>query len=146
MSIKNKSFEEQEDYLKSKTQYGSIMIGCFLANYGDKSTCSAFQPCGCVNRTYCEELDKIMKLADEPENGLEDTSMKMMECNVCGYQFWPTVERHYIARDDTTSGLSSLGTKVEPKIYDAFNCPKCGCQHIAQQIKRTQIAAKGNEQ
>ena len=66
------------------------------------------------------------------------SGMKMMICNVCGYQFWPTVERHYVARDNGTTGIvSAFKVSDETNIYDTFDCPKCGCQNIAQGRKRT---------
>ena len=65
------------------------------------------------------------------------SGMKMMICNVCGYQFWPTVERHYIARDKGVTGIASaFKSSDEPNIYDTFDCPKCGCQNITQERKR----------
>ena len=66
------------------------------------------------------------------------SGMKMITCNVCGYQFWPTVERHYLTRDNVVVGIASaFKSNGEPNIYDTFDCPKCGCQSIAQERKRT---------
>ena len=35
-----------------------------------------------------------------------------------------------------TGGLAFLGTHNETKLYDACDCPNCGCQHIYQERKR----------
>lgn len=62
---------------------------------------------------------------------------KMITCNVCGYQFWPTVERHYLTRDNGTVGIASAFKGIdECNIYDTFDCPKCGCQSVVQKRKR----------
>lgn len=54
-----------------------------------------------------------------------------LECEVCGMSIPLDVREHYVARGDATVGLASaLGSRREEKIYDAFDCPKCGCQNI----------------
>ena len=63
---------------------------------------------------------------------------KMLNCTVCGTEFPAVKERHYIARDNGKTGLSTaFGSTDEEKIYDAFDCPNCGCQIIASERKRT---------
>lgn len=59
-------------------------------------------------------------------------------CKLCGGNFHLKDENHYIARDSKmTNGLAqALSGKEEPKQYDAFDCPYCGCQYIAQERKR----------
>lgn len=52
----------------------------------------------------------------------------MLECKVCGTKFNAIIERHYLARDNGKEGL-----------YDAFDCPMCGCQVIAKERKREYI-------
>ena len=65
---------------------------------------------------------------------------KMITCNVCGYQFWPTVERHYLTRDNGTVGIASAFKGIdECNIYDTFDSPKCGCQSVVQKRKRTLV-------
>lgn len=60
-----------------------------------------------------------------------------MKCNVCGKEFEPVFDKHYVARDDGETGLVvALASKPENKLYDVFNCPHCGCQAIAQERKR----------
>lgn len=51
------------------------------------------------------------------------------ECQCCGATFTPTKEQHYIVKD-ATPGKVLLMTAAEPKQYDAFDCPQCGCQII----------------
>ena len=61
---------------------------------------------------------------------------KMIICNVCGYQFWPTLERHYLTRDNGTVGFASAFKSIdECNIYDTFDCPKCVCQSVVQKSK-----------
>ena len=63
--------------------------------------------------------------------------MSQLECKVCGCKFNAIVERHYVTRDNGKTGLSvAFGSNSEEKIYDAFDCPACGCQIIAQERKR----------
>lgn len=62
----------------------------------------------------------------------------MATCKVCGRDFALMAEESYIVRDNKPEkGLSQvLSGLEEPKIYDAFDCPHCGCQYIAQERKR----------
>ena len=71
----------------------------------------------------------------------------MLKCKICGTVFPAIKERHYIARDNGKTGLSSaFGSNDEEKIYDSFDCPMCGCQVVAQDRKRTySIADKENK-
>lgn len=51
-------------------------------------------------------------------------------CTVCGKEFELTAEEHYVAREDTQTGLrASLGGE-ESKLYDAMDCPYCGSQML----------------
>lgn len=64
--------------------------------------------------------------------------MPNIKCKICGTEFPALVERHYIARDLTKTGLAAaFGSSDEPAMFDAFDCPNCGCQVIAQQRKRS---------
>ena len=62
----------------------------------------------------------------------------MLECKVCGCKFNPVKQSHYIVRDNEKA--SSLATvfsgDAEPMLHDAFDCPQCGCQVVAQPRKR----------
>ena len=61
----------------------------------------------------------------------------MAVCNICGAEFKLIAIQHYIARDNDLKGMmSSFGSSDEPNMYDAFDCPHCGCQYIAQPRKR----------
>lgn len=62
----------------------------------------------------------------------------MLLCKVCGSELDPTIENHYVARDIEKQGISTMISCDEPKWYDAFNCPVCGCQVIAQERKRAE--------
>lgn len=65
----------------------------------------------------------------------------MAVCNVCGAEFKLIAIQHYIARgNDVQGAFAALGSHDEPDIYDAFDCPYCGCQYIAQARKRKLFA------
>lgn len=60
-----------------------------------------------------------------------------LECKICGCEFNPIVERHYISRGEGKTGFAAaLAENDETKLFDAFDCPQCGCQIIAQSRKR----------
>lgn len=61
----------------------------------------------------------------------------MLECKVCGCKFNAIIEKHYIARDNGKTGLAvAFGSTNEESMYDAFDCPMCGCQVVAKERKR----------
>lgn len=60
----------------------------------------------------------------------------MLKCKICGTEFSAIKERHYIARDNGKTGAFATLSKDEEKIYDAYDCPMCGSQVIAQERKR----------
>lgn len=49
---------------------------------------------------------------------------KMMKCKVCEFEFEPKKENKIIVKD------VNFMTK-EMALWDAFECPECGCQNIA---------------
>lgn len=64
----------------------------------------------------------------------------MLECKVCGTKFNAIIKRHYLARDNGKTGLAvAFGSTAEECLYDAFDCPMCGCQVIAKERKRDYI-------
>lgn len=60
----------------------------------------------------------------------------MLKCKICGTEFPAVKERHYVARDNTRTGAVAVISKDEEKVYDAYDCPMCGSQIIAQERKR----------
>lgn len=73
--------------------------------------------------------------------------MKKIKCKVCEYEFDAVRSGHYIVRDEGKSGLAALSGGVESKIYDAFDCPVCGCQVVAQERKRAYVSvSKGGDE
>ena len=60
----------------------------------------------------------------------------MLKCKICGTEFPAVEESHYIARDNSRTGAVAVISKDEEKIYDAYDCPMCGSQIIAQERKR----------
>lgn len=63
----------------------------------------------------------------------------MIKCKICGCEFVPVIDKHYIARDNGESGMSTVFKHTEGNTYDAFDCSSCGCQIIAQERKRKLI-------
>ena len=62
----------------------------------------------------------------------------MLKCKICGFDYSPMINEHYVSRDNGESGLTSVIKKTEGNLYDTFDCPVCGCQIIAQERKRVQ--------
>lgn len=71
----------------------------------------------------------------------------MLKCKICGKEFIPSIDRHYVAKDNGESGLSTVFKSIEGNLYDTFDCPECGCQVIAQERKRafTSYAPSGDD-
>lgn len=72
----------------------------------------------------------------------------MIECKVCGCKFNPVKQSHYVVRDnEKASSLATVfSSDAEPMLHDAFDCPQCGCQVVAQQRKRVYRTRLGEEQ
>lgn len=67
----------------------------------------------------------------------EDRIPGMRECQVCGRPFPLVAESHYVARDCDYVGLEAVfGNWREPMLYDAIDCPHCGCQNVMRKRKR----------
>ena len=62
---------------------------------------------------------------------------EMLKCKVCGIKLRPTTWRKYTVVDNKTTGVVAaiVGTE-NPIIYDAFDCPNCGCQIIVNERLR----------
>ena len=60
----------------------------------------------------------------------------MLKCKICGFDYSPMINEHYVSRDNGEFGLISVIKKTEGNLYDTFDCPVCGCQIIAQERKR----------
>lgn len=60
----------------------------------------------------------------------------MIECKVCGCKFNAVVEKHYVSRDLGKTGVATVFSNTEEKLYDTFDCPQCGCQVTVQERKR----------
>ena len=63
----------------------------------------------------------------------------MRKCDVCGKEFDLKVEDKYVARDDRKSGMAAALSGKEETLYDAFDCPFCGCQNVIQERKRVYV-------
>ena len=53
----------------------------------------------------------------------------MKTCEVCGRDFPLLIEEHYVATEPSLSGIAALAGGKEPMLWDAFDCPFCGCQN-----------------
>ena len=60
-------------------------------------------------------------------------------CKVCGNKFTLDTNLHYIARDNVKTGMTAFVGGSEGALYDAFDCPYCGCQNVMQERKRVYI-------
>lgn len=72
--------------------------------------------------------------------------LKLAICEVCGAEFQLKRRYHYIAKDAETTGFVALAGGPEVAIYDAFDCPCCGCQNIVQERKRQYKSTKEMEE
>lgn len=63
----------------------------------------------------------------------------MLKCKICGKEFEANLDRHYVARDNGKTGITVAISNSEEKLYDAFDCPACGCQVVVQERKRQYI-------
>lgn len=62
--------------------------------------------------------------------------MEKIKCRVCGFEWTPTKEDHYIAEAETMfNTLFNADTKTV--FYDAWDCPVCGAQFAVGDRKRT---------
>lgn len=60
-----------------------------------------------------------------------DEELKSKECEVCGHIFNINKRYMYISREDEEIGFAAnFGTKKEPKLYEAIDCPNCGHQNL----------------
>lgn len=63
--------------------------------------------------------------------------MGLFTCKVCGREFTLAAINHYTARDSEKTGIVvAFSGQSEATLWDAFNCPYCGCQCIIQERKR----------
>ena len=67
----------------------------------------------------------------------ETRNINKITCKVCGKSVYPKAE--YVVKDRTFSGgiaAAMSGNYDEPKIYDAMDCPACGCQMVLKERLR----------
>ena len=60
----------------------------------------------------------------------------MKTCSVCRRDFPLLIEEHYVARGNEPGGISKALSGDETPLYDAIDCPYCGCQNTLQPRKR----------
>ena len=52
--------------------------------------------------------------------------MKKIRCNVCDYKFY--LNKEMVREVSESNGLFDNLSGKQTKIYNATDCPKCGCQ------------------
>lgn len=84
-------------------------------------------------------VDKLARpkceLAANPDGLIDcEQGRKTHICEVCGYSFQPMIPRHYVALDPELGGLAAAisGKQSGFPLWDAFDCPFCGSQFLAQ--------------
>lgn len=65
-----------------------------------------------------------------------------MKCKVCGKRFSPDSKRLYQVTE--AFSVSSLVTKPLNVVYDAMDCPRCGCQMVLNE-RKPKVAEGGVE-
>lgn len=65
-----------------------------------------------------------------------------MKCKICGKRFKLIKENRYLATEET--GVLAALTKPS-KIFEAFDCPRCGCQNIVN-IREEEVERSRNEE
>lgn len=68
----------------------------------------------------------------------------MIKCKVCGCEFPAVADKRYTVRDNTKTSVVTFA-QDEEKLYDAFDCPMCGCQAVVQERKREYCGELGDE-
>lgn len=65
---------------------------------------------------------------------------KVLECSVCGLKFAPIALWRYSAEENKITGvLAGISSTERPPLHDAFDCPRCGCQIIANSRMRRAV-------
>ena len=72
--------------------------------------------------------------------------MGKVKCKVCGFEFAPLKEDHYVVRDTTVAGIGVLAAHVEPGWFDAWDCPMCGAQYAATYSRLRELDEVGEPQ
>ena len=68
------------------------------------------------------------------------------KCVVCNSNFALVASQHYVVREGVERGLAvTLVKSTEERLYDAFDCPHCGCQNRVQERMRTLVTAEVEE-
>ena len=63
--------------------------------------------------------------------------MGKIKCRVCGFEWTPTKEDHYVARQEQRHTSLFANGDSETVLYDAWDCPVCGAQFAVEGRKRT---------
>ena len=65
-----------------------------------------------------------------------------MKCKICGKRFKIMKENRYLA----TEKVAPFGTLTKlPKVFEAFDCPHCGCQNIVNTREEAVGRNRGEE-
>ena len=69
----------------------------------------------------------------------------MYTCDVCGRDFPLIAEERYTVRGAEKSGLATAISFEEADRYDAFDCPHCGCQNVAN-LRLRELGPEGGDE
>lgn len=53
-----------------------------------------------------------------------------MKCTICNFEFELNKDIHYVVRENDITGISNICSHKETQLYDAVDCPNCGCQNL----------------
>ena len=67
----------------------------------------------------------------------------MHVCETCGRGFALIAEERYTVRTVEKTGLAGAFSGEESDLYDAFDCPHCGCQNIVSARLRQYVDEQG---
>lgn len=69
----------------------------------------------------------------------------MYTCDVCGRDFPLIAEERYTVRGAEKTGLASAFSGEESDLYDAFDCPHCGCQNVMN-LRLRELGPEGGDE
>lgn len=69
----------------------------------------------------------------------------MHVCKTCGRGFALIAEERYTVRTVEKTGLASAFSGEESDLYDAFDCPHCGCQNVVN-LRLRELGPEGGDE
>lgn len=69
----------------------------------------------------------------------------MHVCETCGRGFALIAEERYTVRTVEKTGPASAFSGEESDLYDAFDCPHCGCQNVVN-LRLRELGPEGDDE